>query len=78
MGHGQLEGDEHYSKLTDDVFDKVTRVSSNPSHPKYTTQQYLTESSCNRLQLEICASMRAHQKNRVFIGETNENTVEIK
>ena len=82
MGHGQIVGDEHYTMLTDDVFDKVTGATTKPTPFEGAARAAESAAADHGIGLQPAANGNlcfdgSALKNRVFVGETNENAVEI-
>ncbi len=80
MGHGQIVGDEHYTMLTDDVFDKVTGATTNPSPPKSAARAAESAAADHGIGLQPAANGNfsfddSAQKNLVFTGKSGENKV---
>ena len=82
MGHGQQVGDDHYTMLTDDVFDKVTGANLAASESESAARAAESAAADHRIGLQMAANGNlafddSALKNRVFVGETNENTVKV-
>ena len=82
MGHGQLVGDEHYTMLTDDLFDKVTGIipDSGPSESATRAAESAAADQCIGLQPAANGDFHfddSAQKNLVFVGNIDKSEVNL-
>jgi len=83
LGHGQQVGDDHYTMLTADVFDKVTGPKLAETEPESAARAAESAAVDHGIGLQMAASGNfafddSALKNRVFVGKTNEYAVEFK
>ncbi len=82
MGHGQLVGDEHYTMLTDDVFDKVTGIVPDSGSSKSAARSAESAAADHCIGLQPAANGKlsfddSAQKNLVFVGNNDKNEVKF-